>query len=274
MKQAIQTKLAGAAGNATAEYVLVGVLICLVSIGALLSFSGAFSARVSDLKTEMLSNADKASQENAIRAAQWGPDGPLGSNSPGQDADNDSKPGGTATTGANGNTLGFQGGKKEDPSPKEEKLTPEQEKLVTAIANNAHEVARLQDILKQIAKFSRGNRQKFKTTTVVYKGITLNAARIANWLKGNGVMSARLQTLVDKLAATGADVDVVSDVSTLTEQVASDAATSSNATQEVIASTGSPTQVVASTDPSKTDEKAAAICETAGGTDTGTSCSG
>ncbi|WP_303675057.1 hypothetical protein [Vampirovibrio chlorellavorus] len=272
MKQVRINERLPAHGNAAAEYALVGTLICVVSLGALLSFSGAFSARISDIKSDMIAKADKTSQENAIRAAQMGLNTPAGSGSACIDAWSGNGSGATATTGANGNTWGLEGRPGGSAPTKESNLTPAQEKIVTAIANNAHEVAQLQKILRQIAKLSRGNRETFRKTTVVYNGTVLSAGRIAAWLKENGYMSARLQTLVDKLAATGADKGVLSEVNTLTGQVSSDAATSSNAAQSALTNAGSPTTVVVQTNPVKTDQNAAAICETAGGTDTGTRC--
>lgn len=274
MKQVRKYERVQAYGNAAAEYALVGTLICMVSLGALLSFSGAFSARISDLKTEMISKAHKASQENALQADQMGLSTPAGSGSAGIDTWSGNGSGATATTGANGNTWGLEGRPAGSAPTKESNLTPAQEKIVTAIANNAHEIAKLQKILRQIAKLSRGNRETFRNTTVIYNGTVFSAGRIAAWLKENGYMSARLQTLVNKLVATGADKGVLSDVNALTEQVASDAATSSNAAQSALRNVGSPTTVVVQTDPAKTSENATAICETAGGTDTGTSCNG
>lgn len=275
MKQATNIERGQFSGNAAAEYALVGVLICLVSVGALLSFSGAFSARISDVKNDVLSKADQASQQNAIRAAQFGLNGSggnAGAGSLGTGSTNGN--GTTATTGANGNTLGQQAGQGGTSSASDNNLTPAQEKLVTTIANNAHEVAKLQEMLKQMARFSRGNLQTFKTTTVVYNGKVLNAQKIAAMLGENGLMSARLQTLVDKLVASGAGTDVVSDVSSLTDQVTTDAALSSNVTQDALTNTGSTAAVDKNTNPQATHQDAATICGTTGGTDTGTSCSG
>jgi hypothetical protein len=272
MRQARKTEQGQAGGNALAEYTLVGVLICLASLGALLSFSGAFSAKLSDIKNDMISKADKANQEYMIQAIQVGLETPAGSGSAGWNTGNGNDSGTTATTGANGNTWGQEISNGTDASAKESTLTPEQEKIVTAIANNAHEVAKLQKMLRQIAKFSRGNRETFRSTTFVYNGTVLNAGRIASWLKENGYMSARLQTLLNKLVATGAKNEVLSEVSNLTQQIASDAASSSDAAQQALTNAGSPTTVVATTAPDKTDANAAAICETAGGIDTGTHC--
>ncbi len=275
MKQATNIERGQLSGNAAAEYALVGVLICLVSVGALLSFSGAFSARVSDIKNDVLSRADQASQQNAIRAAQSGLNGAGGSGSSGAFGNGSTNGNGTtATTGANGNTLGQQAGQGGASSASDNNLTPAQEKLVTTIANNAHEVAKLQAMLKQLARFSRGNLQTFKTTTIVYKGNVLTAQKIANMLGENGAMSARLETLVDQLAASGADTDVLSDVSSLTDEVTTDAALSSDVTKDALTNTGSTAAVDQNTNPQTTHQDAATICGTTGGTDTGTSCGG
>lgn len=262
-------------GNTTIEYALAGLLICVVSIGVLLLLSGSVSAKISDLKNDVIAKADVAKEQSSLRYEQYqlsltGESGMVNSFS----ADTENNSSATITTGANGNTLGSTSVVKGISNKNKKELTPAQEKLVKDIANNAHQIAQLQATLKQIAKFSGDNRDRFRNTTIVYKGTSITVREIANWLRSNSSLFNDNRALLDSLVSTGADPEVITKVNELNSKVSTDAEKSSNSVQDVLTDTGSPTTVVSNTNPTKTHQNAKSICGAAGGNDTGTYCGG
>lgn len=261
-------------GNTTVEYALIGTLIGLVAITGLLSFSGAFSARVTDLKTDMKARTNAANAQAVQIAAMKSlrdQSGVAGSGLA-SDAANEANGNGNAmTTGANGNTLGSTGKTGGGLADGLSNLSPEEKSLVKAVANTAHQIARYQELLEQLAAYSAGNMSRFRSSKVVVDGKVMSTYDLAMALGDTG-LAAQLEEKKNQVLASGIDAEVKDKVAETSDKVKEDANTTSSTTNEVLATNTNPAQVEAVTDSTETDKNAGEICKASGGKDNGKTC--
>lgn len=265
-------KIYRANGNAITEYALIGTLILLVAIGGLMMFGGNLNTWLGGVKTDMKSHSDQAAltqakmQANAAAASLNNGTGLTASGS----ANN---PALAQTTGANGKTLssGGKGSANGSGNSNSSGQDAQLKALLVELANQAHKVAFLQSMLEEISKYSAGNINKFKSTTIYYEGQALNAWQLS-WALQHGGEIADLDQKKDEVLASGASQDVKDTIAAMTDQVKAKAANTGSKTDEVLNNNTDPVAVDASTNSQDTHSDAATICTTGGSTDSGTNC--
>lgn len=263
-------------GNTLVEYVLLALLICMVSVAALMSFGNAFSAKVTGFKASMKSQTQKAANAQAQNSANHlavsgsplGGSGGAFNSSSYASIDNQAQ-----TTGANGNTLtqASTGSVNIGTAGTVANLSPEQAEIVKDVANTAHKVAALQQLLTDLSNYSNGDIEKFRNSTVVFEGQTMTALQIAKALGKYGLV-AQLDTKKNNLLASTTDPAVVSVVAGLTDQVKQNATATSQAAKTAVMTATDPTSVSQVTDATQTDTQASQICDAGKGKDTSKKC--
>lgn len=260
------------AGNTIAEYALIASLVCLASIAAVFSFSGAFSEKLSGVKADMQARVDATSAQatqiavaKAIRNAAASSRGGIelsGSENGGAQA---------VTTGANGDILASRRNSSNALEDSIANLSESDKNLVRDVSNTAHEIARMQEALEQLSQYSDGDLSKFQHTKMMVGGQMLSAYELAKAL-GNDGLAAKLEEKKNTVLFSGIQGDLKDKVAAISNDVKSDATKTSDKTNEVLSSNTDPAQVKEVTDSGKTDTKAANICEASGGVDSGTQC--
>lgn len=261
-----------ASGNTIAEYAFIGSFLTVAAIAAFMMFGHDLNDVLAGMKTDFKYHSDQAefmeaqAHANSIMAGMAGGLDGNGSGSSSTD------PSMAQTTGANGNTMsnGLSGNAGKGASGP---LTPEEQlkSLMVELANQAHKVAALQSMLESISKYSAGNIDQFKSTSIYYDGKVLNAWQLS-WALQHGGEIRELEQKKNEVLSSGASQEVKDTIAAMTEQVKNNAATTSNKTEEVLSYNSDPANVEAVTDSKDTHDKASTICEVSGNTDTGSSC--
>lgn len=259
-------------GNTLAEYTLIAMLLCLVSIAAVFSLSGAFSEKLTGIKSDMQARIDatnaRAIQMAATKALQAGAAGTLASDSSGFGTN-----GNAMTTGANGDTLGLTGKSGGGLAGALANLSEQEKNLVQEVANTAHEIARMQELLEMLSKYSAGDMDKFRNSKIMVDGKLMSAYDIAVELGQTGLAS-QLENKKNTVLASGITDKVKGTVAAISDKVQSEATETSDKTNEVLVTNTDPTQVDQVSDSKETSKDATKICKTAGGQDDGTQCGG
>ncbi|MCE3236727.1 MAG: hypothetical protein K0Q50_2918 [Vampirovibrio sp.] len=259
-------------GNTIAEYTLIGSLLTIAAIGAFLIFGRDLNDLLAGLKTDFKYHSDQAAFMEAQAHANSIMAGMAGGVSAG-DSSASYDPSMAQTTGANGDRMntGLKGAaaaaKSTVPKTPEEQL----KSLLAELANQAHKVAALQSMLESISKYSSGDTDKFKSTSIYYEGQVLNAWQLS-WALQHGGEIVELEQKKNEVMASGVSDVIKETVASLTDAVKANAANTSNKTEEVLSSNIDPAAVEAVTDSKDTNEKAAKICEAAGKKDNGSKC--
>lgn len=258
-------------GNALAEYTLIAMLLCLVSIAAVFSMSGAFSERISVIKSDMQGQVDgtnaQAIQMAATRAMRAGGSAILASDSSGFGGSN----GKAMTTGANGDTMALTGKTGEGLADILSNLSEKEKNLVQAVANTAHEIARMQELLEQLSQYSGGDMEKFRNSQIMVDGELMTAYDLAVKL-GQAGLAAQLERKTNSVLASGITDSVKGTVAAISDKVKDKATETSDITNEVLITNSDPAQVEEVSNSKETSKNAAKICKAAGGKDDGTQC--
>jgi hypothetical protein len=257
-------------GNTLVEYSLIGVLIVVVSIAVFILFGQNFRDVLADIKTDMKSHNDQAAlieaqaQASVLMAKM--------ANNPASASVNASNSSSMAqTTGANGNQVGLGSKGSTTTSSKPPTATQQLKSLLVELANKAHEVAELQSILANIAKYSNNDIAKFKTTYIYYNGQMLNAWQLS-WALAHGGEIIEMEQKKNEVLASGASDDLKNQIIDLTNQVTAKANATSDTANNVLNGNSDPAAVDQVTDAAATHQDAAAICDASGHKDDGTNC--
>ncbi len=256
-------------GNALVEYTLIGILLVGASIIVFLSFGQNFKNALADLHSDMKAHNDQASfmeaqaQANMVMADMTGSTAGLSSAS--------NNPAMAQTTGANGNQVGL-GNTGSSTAPAKPLTAEEQLKsLLVQLANQAHEVAQLQSMLESISKYSKGDLEKFQSTSIYYNGQVLNAWQLS-WALSHGGEIVALQQKKNEVLASGASDSVKDKISQLTDLVTHNAAATSQTTNSVLHGNQDPGDVSTVSNSNATHQDAGKICGVSGHADNGSSC--
>jgi len=257
-------------GNALVEYTLIGVLLVGASIIVFLSFGQNFKNALADLHSDMKAHNDQASFMEAQAQANIVMAGMTGGSASGLSGSSNN-PAMAQTTGANGNQVGL--GNTGNSATPAKPLTPEEQlkSLLVQLANQAHEVAQLQSMLESISKYSKGDLEKFQSTSIYYNGQVLNAWQLS-WALSHGGEIVALQQKKNEVLASGASDSVKDKISQLTDLVTHNAATTSQATSSVLHGEQDPSAVSNVSDSNATHQDAGKICGVSGHADNGNNC--
>ncbi len=263
-------------GNTLVEYALIALLLCVVSIAAVFSVSGAFSQQVGRIKTDILAKesksqdaAEKALALRDLRGSSPVSGSGLGAGMNGYEAG--SNP--AMTTGANGNTRGWgsSGNTKGGLAETMSKLSGEEKNLVRDVSNTAYRIARLQQVLEDLSAYSKGDMNKFRNSIVMVDGVRMTTYQVAMAL-GNSGLASELEEKKKTVLESGIKADVKDQVADISNEVKQDATKTSDVTNDVLTTNTDPTQVQDVTDSEKTNQNAGDLCGLSGGRGNGKDC--
>ncbi len=268
-------------GNTLPEYMLIAVLMLGIATTGFLVFGKSLNGSAGVIQTDfsahksqaMVSEASAKTQKALADAKPQKPSVMLTYNEAGQLVQTSS----AFTSGANGTRMGAGKTKLSGGAfANTDNLASEQQNLLMDLANQTHQVARLEGKLKELTMFSGSDIQKFKDASVILDGKVLNASQLSKAIRdtGNDVNQKTSHVLSSGVdSATASQVaQVSSQVAQVSSQVASHASNLSQATNHVLFSNGSPWFIGGLTIPEETHEDASFICEKGHRKDNGQEC--